>query len=46
MTAFIRNIADERNATDASSGTIADGFLRTEYLTYPQMYGLRLNYKF
>jgi iron complex outermembrane receptor protein len=46
VTAFIRNIADERNATDASSGTIADGFLRTEYLTYPQMYGLRLNYKF
>jgi iron complex outermembrane receptor protein len=46
ITAFIKNIADNRYATDASSGTIADGFLRTEYLTNPRMYGLQVNYKF
>ncbi|MCJ7814833.1 MAG: TonB-dependent receptor, partial [Xanthomonadales bacterium] len=46
LTAFIKNIGDERYATDASSGTIADGFLRTEYLTNPRMYGLQVNYRF
>jgi iron complex outermembrane receptor protein len=46
VTAFIQNISDERHATDASGGTIADGFLRAEYLTSPRMYGLRFNYRF
>lgn len=46
LTAFIKNIGDNRHANDASSGTIADGFLRTEYLTNPRMYGLQVNYKF
>jgi len=46
ITAFIQNISDERHATDASRGTLADGFLRTEYLTNPRMYGLRFNYRF
>lgn len=46
ITAFIQNISDERHATDASRGTLADGFLRTEYLTAPRMYGLRFNYRF
>lgn len=46
LTAFIKNIGDERYATDASAGTIADGFLRTEYLTNPRMYGLQVNYRF
>ena len=46
VTAFIQNIGDDRYATDASGGTIADGFLRTEYLTAPRMYGLKFNYRF
>ena len=46
VTAFIQNIGDERYATDASGGTLADGFLRTEYLTAPRIYGLRFNYRF
>ena len=32
--------------TDASGGTIADGFLRTVQLGIPRLYGLQLNYKF
>ena len=46
VTAFIQNIGDERYATDASGGTLADGFLRTEYLSSPRLYGLRFNYRF
>ncbi|MGI9265620.1 MAG: hypothetical protein ACR2QU_11880, partial [Gammaproteobacteria bacterium] len=46
ITAFVKNVSDDRYATDASGGTIADGFLRTEYLIAPRLYGLALNYKF
>jgi iron complex outermembrane receptor protein len=46
VTAFVQNIGDDRYATDASGGTLADGFLRTEYLTAPRMYGLKFNYRF
>jgi iron complex outermembrane receptor protein len=46
ITAFIKNIADDRHSTDASGGTISDGFLRTELLSDPRMYGLQLNYRF
>jgi iron complex outermembrane receptor protein len=46
VTAFFKNITDDREATDASGGTIADGFLRTEHLSNPQMFGLQLNYQF
>ena len=46
ITAFVKNVADDRYATDASGGTIADGFLRTEYLTTPRLYGLAFNYRF
>lgn len=46
VTAFIKNISGDRHSTDASGGTISDGFLRTELLSDPRMYGLQLNYKF
>ncbi len=46
VTAYIKNIEDDRNATDASRGTSTAGFIRTETLTDPQMYGVRVNYKF
>jgi hypothetical protein len=46
ITAFVKNLSDDREATDASGGTIADGFLRTEHLSYPRIYGLQLNYAF
>jgi iron complex outermembrane receptor protein len=46
ITAFIKNIGDDRESTDASGGTIADGFLRTEHLSNPQMYGLQVQYRF
>jgi iron complex outermembrane receptor protein len=46
VTAFIKNLSDDREATDASGGTIADGFLRTEHLSNPRMYGLQWNYSF
>ena len=46
LTAFVKNIADDRRSTDASGGTISDGFLRTELLSDPRMYGLQLNYRF
>jgi iron complex outermembrane receptor protein len=46
LTAFIKNISDDRHSTDASGGTITDGFLRTELLSEPRMYGLQLNYRF
>ena len=46
LTAFVKNISDDRHSTDASGGTISDGFLRTELLSDPRMYGLQLNYRF
>ena len=46
LTAFVKNITDDRHSTDASGGTISDGFLRTELLSDPRMYGLQLNYRF
>jgi len=46
VTAFVKNISDDRATTDASGGTIADGFLRTVHLGIPRMYGLQLNYRF
>jgi iron complex outermembrane receptor protein len=46
ITAFVKNIADDRHSTDASGGTISDGYLRTELLSDPRMYGLQLNYRF
>jgi iron complex outermembrane receptor protein len=46
ITAFVKNISGDRHATDASGGTISDGFLRTELLSDPRMYGLQLNYSF
>jgi iron complex outermembrane receptor protein len=46
ITAFVKNLSGDRNATDASGGTISDGFLRTELLSDPRMYGLQLNYRF
>jgi iron complex outermembrane receptor protein len=46
ITAFVKNISDDRATTDASGGTIADGFLRTVHLGIPRMYGLQLNYRF
>jgi iron complex outermembrane receptor protein len=46
LTAFIKNLSDDRHSTDASGGTISDGFLRTELLSDPRMYGLQLNYRF
>jgi iron complex outermembrane receptor protein len=46
VTAFVKNISDDRAVTDASGGSIADGFLRTVHLGIPRMYGLQLNYRF
>lgn len=46
ITAFVKNIGDDRAETDASGGTIADGFLRTVQLGIPRLYGLQLNYRF
>jgi iron complex outermembrane receptor protein len=46
LTAFVKNIAGDRHSTDASGGSISDGFLRTELLSDPRMYGLQLNYRF
>jgi iron complex outermembrane receptor protein len=46
LTAFIKNISGDRHSTDASGGSITDGFLRTEHLSDPRMYGLQLNYRF
>ena len=46
LTAFVKNISDDRHSTDASGGSISDGFLRTELLSDPRMYGLQLNYRF
>jgi iron complex outermembrane receptor protein len=46
LTAFVKNIMDKRHSTDASGGTISDGFLRTELLSDPRMFGLQLNYRF
>ena len=46
LTAYVKNISDDRHSTDASGGTISDGFLRTELLSDPRMFGLQLNYRF
>jgi iron complex outermembrane receptor protein len=46
LTAYVKNISNDRHSTDASGGTISDGFLRTELLSDPRMYGLQLNYRF
>ena len=46
VTAFVKNLTDDREATDGSGGTLADGFLRTVHLSNPRMYGLQLNYSF
>jgi iron complex outermembrane receptor protein len=46
LTAFVKNISDDRHSTDASGGTLSDGYLRTELLSDPRMFGLQLNYRF
>ena len=46
VTAFVKNIEDERVELDRGRGTIADGFLRRSTLSDPRLYGLQLNYKF
>jgi iron complex outermembrane receptor protein len=46
VTAYVKNIEDEREATDASLGTTEDGFTVRNELTDPRMYGVRLTYSF
>ena len=46
ISAFIKNINNERHATDASRGTATDGYQRSETVIDPRLYGLRLNFKF
>ena len=46
VTAWVKNIEDNREATDAALGTQSAGFIRRVRLTDPRMYGLRVTYRF
>jgi iron complex outermembrane recepter protein len=46
VTAWVKNIEDNREATDAALGTQSAGFIRRVKLTDPRMYGLRVTYRF
>lgn len=46
VTAFVKNLAGDRDATDASRGTATDDFQRSEAVTDPRMYGVAVNYNF
>jgi len=46
VTAFVKNLSGDREATDASRGTATDDFQRSEAVTDPRMYGIAVNYNF
>jgi len=46
VSAFVKNLMDDREATDASRGTATDDFQRSEAVTDPRMYGVAVNYNF
>lgn len=46
VSAFVKNLTGDRDATDASRGTATDDFQRSEAVTDPRMYGVAVNYGF